>query len=32
LSDTFIFRGEVFWGHDRMALLEEQLADAGLRR
>ncbi len=29
---TFIFRGEVFWGHDRMPLLEERLADAGLQR
>jgi 2-hydroxychromene-2-carboxylate isomerase len=28
----FVFRGEQFWGHDRMALLEERLADAGLKR
>jgi 2-hydroxychromene-2-carboxylate isomerase len=28
----FLFRGEPFWGHDRMALLEERLAEAGLRR
>ncbi len=28
----FVFRGEVFWGHDRMGLLEERLAEAGLRR
>ena len=27
---TFVFRGELFWGHDRMPLLEERLADAGL--
>jgi 2-hydroxychromene-2-carboxylate isomerase len=27
----FVFRGERFWGHDRMALLEERLTDAGLR-
>lgn len=27
----FIFRGEQFWGHDRMGLLEERLAAAGLR-
>jgi len=26
----FIFRGEQFWGHDRMGLLEERLMDAGL--
>jgi 2-hydroxychromene-2-carboxylate isomerase len=26
----FIFRGEPFWGHDRMPLLEERLAEAGL--
>ena len=28
----FVFRGERFWGHDRMGLLEERLAEAGLRR
>ena len=28
----FWFRGEPFWGHDRMALLEERLAEAGLAR
>jgi 2-hydroxychromene-2-carboxylate isomerase len=27
----FLFRGEQFWGHDRMGLLEERLAEAGLR-
>lgn len=27
----FVFRGEQFWGHDRMGLLEERLAAAGLR-
>lgn len=26
----FVFRGERFWGHDRMALLEERLNAAGL--
>jgi 2-hydroxychromene-2-carboxylate isomerase len=26
----FIFRGEQFWGHDRMPMLEQQLAEAGL--
>lgn len=26
----FVFRGEPFWGHDRMPLLEERLAEAGL--
>jgi len=26
------FRAEPFWGHDRMPLLEERLAEAGLRR
>jgi 2-hydroxychromene-2-carboxylate isomerase len=26
----FIFRGEPFWGHDRMPLLEERLQEAGL--
>jgi hypothetical protein len=28
----FLFRGEPFWGHDRMALLEERLAESGLSR
>jgi len=28
----FVFRGEQFWGHDRIALLEERLAEAGLSR
>ena len=28
----FIFRGEPFWGQDRMPLLEQRLADAGLAR
>jgi 2-hydroxychromene-2-carboxylate isomerase len=28
----FVFRGEQFWGHDRMPLLEERLTDAALRR
>ncbi len=27
----FVFRGELFWGQDRMGLLEERLAAAGLR-
>jgi 2-hydroxychromene-2-carboxylate isomerase len=27
----FAFRGELFWGHDRMSLLEERLIEAGLR-
>jgi 2-hydroxychromene-2-carboxylate isomerase len=26
----FVFRGERFWGHDRLPLLEERLAEAGL--
>lgn len=26
----FVFRGERFWGHDRMPLLEERLGEAGL--
>jgi 2-hydroxychromene-2-carboxylate isomerase len=26
----FVFRGELFWGHDRMGLLEERLAEARL--
>ena len=28
----FVFRGEPFWGHDRIPLLEERLAESGLRR
>ncbi|MFN2377421.1 MAG: 2-hydroxychromene-2-carboxylate isomerase [Candidatus Binatia bacterium] len=28
----FVFRGEPFWGYDRMGLLEEGLAEAGLAR
>ena len=28
----FVFRGEPFWGHDRMPLVEERLAEAGLLR
>jgi 2-hydroxychromene-2-carboxylate isomerase len=28
----FVFRGEQFWGHDRIPLLEERLAEAGLAR
>ena len=28
----FVFRGERFWGYDRMPLLEERLAAAGLAR
>jgi 2-hydroxychromene-2-carboxylate isomerase len=28
----FVFRGEPFWGHDRMPLLEARLGDAGLAR
>lgn len=28
----FLFRGEPFWGHDRIPLLEERLAEAGLAR
>jgi len=28
----FVFDGELFWGHDRMPLLEEKLAEAGLAR
>jgi 2-hydroxychromene-2-carboxylate isomerase len=28
----FVFRGEQFWGHDRIGLLEERLTEAGLRR
>ena len=28
----FVLRGEVFWGHDRMPLLEERLAEHGLAR
>ena len=28
----FVFRGERFWGYDRIPLLEERLTEAGLRR
>lgn len=28
----FFFRGEPFWGHDRLPLLEERLVEAGLSR
>ena len=28
----FVFRGEPFWGHDRIALLEERLTETGLAR
>jgi len=28
----FLFRGEPFWGHDRMGLLAERLVEAGLER
>jgi len=28
----FVFRGELFWGHDRMMLLEERLTESGLAR
>jgi 2-hydroxychromene-2-carboxylate isomerase len=28
----FVFRGERFWGHDRIGLLEERLTEHGLRR
>jgi len=28
----FVFRGEQFWGHDRIPLLEERLAEARLAR
>lgn len=28
----FYFRGEPFWGYDRIAMLEERLAEAGLKR
>lgn len=28
----FVFRDEPFWGHDRIPLLEERLAEADLRR
>ena len=28
----FVFRGEQFWGHDRIPLLEKRLAEAGLSR
>ncbi len=28
----FVFRGEQFWGHDRLPLLEDRLVEAGFRR
>jgi 2-hydroxychromene-2-carboxylate isomerase len=28
----FLFRGEPFWGHDRLPVLEERLREAGLAR
>jgi 2-hydroxychromene-2-carboxylate isomerase len=28
----FVFRGEQFWGHDRIPVLEERLAECGLSR
>lgn len=28
----FVFRGELFWGHDRLPLLEERLTESGLKR
>ena len=28
----FLFRGEPFWGHDRLPILEQRLVDAGLAR
>jgi len=28
----FLFRGEPFWGHDRMPLLEARLGESGLAR
>ena len=28
----FVFDGEVFWGHDRIPLLEERLTERGLQR
>ena len=31
-APTFIFRGELFWGTDRIALLRDRLAAAGLGR
>ena len=27
----FVFRGELFWGHDRIPLLEERLAEQSLK-
>jgi hypothetical protein len=27
----FVFRGESFWGHDRIDLLEERFSDTELR-
>jgi 2-hydroxychromene-2-carboxylate isomerase len=29
---TFVFRGELFWGYDRLPLLEERLMAAGLAK
>ena len=29
---TYVYRGELFWGQDRVALLEETLTQGGLRR
>jgi hypothetical protein len=26
----FVFKGEPFWGHDRIGLLEQRLTEAGL--
>jgi hypothetical protein len=28
----FVFRGEPFWGHDRIGLLEQRLTEAGLAK
>jgi 2-hydroxychromene-2-carboxylate isomerase len=25
----FVYRGELFWGHDRIPLLEERLSESG---
>ena len=32
LLPLFVFRGEPFWGNDRIGLLEERLRHAGLAR
>ena len=29
---TFVLRGELFWGYDRLPLLEERLTELGLTR